>query len=384
MWNVQTLDVLTIPREETFRGTRRVIQMDPEIDSRYGAYVESQPNALIYHHPVWLQVLTRENGGQPLCLACEGSDGRLCGVLPLFETRGLPFGRGQLTGRRLSSLPRTPVGGPLASDREATAALLRAAAERIDQDGRIQLQIKMGSDELDGVVDGIAGARWRPAYVMELPDRVEDLRFGNSRNHSRIRSSINKANKLNLHLREADSEADLRAWYDVYLGTLRWHAIPPRSYRFFKAAWDVLRPRGFFRLLLAEVNESHETRLLAGSIFLMFGRTYFYAFTGCRRGDLSLRANDAIQWRAIHDACAAGFRYYDLGEVPERHDGLAQFKGKWGAQEQWLYRYYYPVPPEFESGALESNWRANLIKTVWRRLPLKATMAFGDTVYRYL
>jgi CelD/BcsL family acetyltransferase involved in cellulose biosynthesis len=384
MWNAYTHDTLTVSRDDTSSGTRRVIQIDPEVDSRYEAFVETQPNALIYHHPAWLQVLSRENDSRPLCLACEDSDGRLHGVLGLFETRGLPFIGRQLAGRRLSSLPRTPVAGPLASDRDAAAALLRAAAEQVDTAVGTQLQIKAASNDFDGLVDGIPGARWRPAYAIELPERVEDLRFGNSKNHARIRSTVNKAEKINLRLREADSEEDLRAWYDVYLETMRWHAVPARSFRFFKAAWDVLRPLGFLRVLLAELHEPHQTRLLAGSIFMMFGQTYFYAFNGCRRGDLSLQPNDVIQWHAIHEACRRGFRYYDLGEVPQKHDGLSFFKSKWGAQEKWLYRYYYPAPKEFESGELESGRMDELRRAIWRRLPLKATMFIGDRLYRYL
>jgi len=60
---------------------------------------------------------------------------------------------------------------------------------------------------------------------------------------------------MKLRVREAAVEADLSAWYDVYLETMRWHAVPPLSYRLFKAMWDVLRPQGYMRLLVAELHE---------------------------------------------------------------------------------------------------------------------------------
>src|SRR5262249_56274015 len=106
----------------------------------------------------------------------------------------------------------------------------------------------------------------------------------------------------------AETERDLRAWYGLYVDTMRWHVVPPRPYRFFEVAWQLLRPRGLLRLLLAEQHEARQSRLLAGSIFLMFGQTVFYAFNGRRREDLSLEPNDAIQWQAIHDAFRRGFR----------------------------------------------------------------------------
>src|SRR5438093_7833843 len=116
-------------------------------------------------------------------------------------------------------------------------------------------------------------------------------------------------------------------------------AVPPRPYQFFEVVWKRLQARGFLRLLLARQSAAGRSRLLAGSLFLMFGQTVFYAFTGWRREDMSLRPNDAIQWQAIRDACFQGFRYYDFGEVTKNNQGLAQFKSSWGGEPHWLYRY---------------------------------------------
>ena len=57
------------------------------------------------------------------------------GVLPLFYIQGL------LTGHRFSSLPRTPIAGPLACDEQAATVLLRAAVERTSDERRVQLQL---------------------------------------------------------------------------------------------------------------------------------------------------------------------------------------------------------------------------------------------------
>jgi lipid II:glycine glycyltransferase (peptidoglycan interpeptide bridge formation enzyme) len=139
------------------------------------------------------------------------------------------------------------------------------------------------------------------------------------------------------------------------------------------------------RLLIAEQYQAGQSRLLAGSIFLMFGQTVFYAFNGRRREDLSLRPNDVIQWRAIQDACRDGFRRYDFGEVGENQHGLAEFKSKWGAERRQLTRYCYPAPHDLQMGILNSGSRAReLLNVAWRRLPLKATTLFGNWIYKYL
>jgi lipid II:glycine glycyltransferase (peptidoglycan interpeptide bridge formation enzyme) len=137
-------------------------------------------------------------------------------------------------------------------------------------------------------------------------------------------------------------------------------------------------------LLLAKHHEAGRTRLLAGSLFLMFGQTIFYAFTGWRRADMPLRANDAVHWRAMHDACANGFRYYDFGEVTKDNQSLAEFKSKWGAEPNWLYRYYYPAPRELEVAILESNSRIlQLAHAAWRRLPISATVLLSNWIHHY-
>jgi lipid II:glycine glycyltransferase (peptidoglycan interpeptide bridge formation enzyme) len=139
-------------------------------------------------------------------------------------------------------------------------------------------------------------------------------------------------------------------------------------------------------LLLAERLAGGRRELLAGSLFLMFGQTVFYAFNGCESDGRSLRANDLLQWQAITDACQAGFRHYDLGEVVETQEGLHEFKSKWGAQPRRLYRYYFPSPGSVQATAMEASRGTvgRLAKAAWRRLPWRATAVLGDRVYSYL
>jgi Acetyltransferase (GNAT) domain len=357
----------------------RIIAVDPQTDPRWEAFVAAHPDGLIYHHPRWLQVIEKAYGGKLIAFACENADGQLRGVLPLFHTRGL------LTGYRVSSLPHTPVAGPLALDDESTAALAGEAVKWVQAKRGARLQLKVAQAGLDKLVDNVVGLPWEETYALELPTRPQDLHFGNSRNHARIKWAINKAAKLGVQVRDAATEGELCSWYKLYLDTMRSHAVPPRPYRFFKVAWELLSPHGEIRLLLAEQHQGGQSKLLAGSIFLMFGHTVVYAFNGRRREALSLRPNDVIQWQAIRDACKDGFRHYDFGEVEESNQGLAEFKGKWGAEPRRLYRYYCPAPHELETGILQPNSVARqCANALWRRLPLKATAVLGDWLYSHL
>lgn len=362
----------------------RVIETNPGSDPRWEAFLLEHPDASIYHHPAWLAALEQEYGQKAVYLACENASGEILAILPLMYTKGVPFNwGGTLTGCRLSSLPRTPVAGPLSVDSRATAAVLQDAIQRVSYEGRTRLQIKTHGRELEGMVAGLICTPWRFSYVLRLPESSAGpcFRIANSEARASVKRAVNKATRSGLRTRPAETDAELREWHRLYLETMRRNTVPPRPYRFFRALWEFLRPKGMMQLLLAEQQE----RIVAGSIFLMFGKTVSYAFNGSRLQDLSLRPNDLIHWQAINDACARGFRFFDFGEVPEGNVDLAKFKTKWGAEPIRLHRYYYPGNGGGHDGSIDfgSYWRS-IGEAIWGGLPLTATAWLGDRIYSYL
>ena len=183
----------------------------------------------------------------------------------------------------------------------------------------------MPSNELDGMIDGLVGVSWKENYVLELPDNPERLQFGNSVTRHRIKSAVKKAKNLGVQVRIADSEQDLKEWYELYLGTMRWHTSLPRPYQFFETLSELLRPRQLMRLLLAEQYRDGQRNLLSGYLLLMAGKTVHCYLKGRRKEDLGLHPNDILQWQAIHDSCKESFRRYNFLEVQETgRDHLAR------------------------------------------------------------
>jgi hypothetical protein len=362
----------------------QALEIDFRADARWQSFVETHPDGSIYHHPLWLDVLEKEYGHRIIALACENGLGELRAILPLVHTKGFPLHiGGQSAARRLSSLPRTPIAGPLSLDRQASAVVLRDAIARVKNDPGLRLQIKTHTSGLETLAEGLVCKPWRLTYVLELPSHCEDLRLGNSRNRARIRWAVNKAARERVHVRAAENKDELRAWYGLYLLTMRRNVVPPRSYRFFETLWNSMHASGLMELLLAEQSGDTDKKLLAGSIFLMFGETVSYTFNGARREDFSLRPNDAILSFAIQKACKAGFRRFDFGEVPDGHTRLAEFKSKWGSEPRQLVRYYYP--PASESLREQSDgYVYHLAESIWQRLPLKTTAMLGDWIYGHL
>jgi len=361
------------------RSACRLTEIDVSADRRYEQFVASRPEAVIFQHRAWLQVLEREYGVHSLVLGCEDQNRELVGVLPLFHTRGLPLGLGGALGcRRLSSLPRTPVAGPLAVNSAVTAQLLQGAIEYAGREPGLHLEIKTLHPLPAGIAPALNPVSWRIFYMLDLPSRPEEIRFGNSNKHSQIKRGMGKALKQGLRPALAETEAELADWYAIYARTMQRNRIMARSWRLFAAMWELLRPRNLMHLWLAKRN----AEVVAGVLVLAYGGTAFYGFGGWREGAEYSHANDLLHWEAIHEACRLGFRSYDFGEVPEGDAGLAQFKSKWNTRAERLQRYYYPALT-FSAADSRAHLR-RVAKSLWQRMPNFAARRLSDWLYGYL
>jgi CelD/BcsL family acetyltransferase involved in cellulose biosynthesis len=207
------------------------------------------------------------------------------------------------------------------------------------------------------------------------------IRFGDSRNHSGVMQKVRSAERSGLVVRPADSAADLRDWYRLYLRTVRAVGVLPRPRELFERILTTMQPRGMASLLLAEARGADKPRIVAGSLILSLGKTAFYAFNARDARHLALRPNDAIQWHAIRTAAVEGREWYDLGEADEGST-LEAFKKKWASHREQLVRYYHPAPAlRSDHSSRNTGRRAT---AVWRRLPIVATAHIGELVGRRL
>jgi len=246
---------------------------------------------------------------------------------------------------------------------------VQAAVERTRAEPRAQLRLKVMSNALDGLVEGMVGVPAYEVYLLALPDRPELLHLKSS-----IKRPINMAAKLGVQVRQAQTEGELHAWYKLYLHAIRKFGTMPNSYHYYKIAWQRLHSRGLLRLLLAEHVEAGQRRLVGGLLALLYGQTVSLISIGSRREDQALRPNDALYWQAIQDACADGFRWCDLGDVELANQGLAKFKSKWGAEAKMVYDYSYPTSHNGMSSTqyLPRSPVHRLARAVWPHLPINA------------
>ncbi|MCZ6703696.1 MAG: GNAT family N-acetyltransferase [Ignavibacteria bacterium] len=364
-----------------------VKEVNASTDDKWIEYISNNTQATIYHHPLWLKIIEKETGQRVLKLICTDNNDNIQGLFPLQYTKGFPFGLGGIPGtRRLASLPRTPVCGPLTSNSKVTNLLIQKATDIVSNESDCLLQIKFFDPEINDDLGILYKYFWREIYIKEIPDFPYEIRYGKSKNHAKIKWAVNKAEQNNVIQRTGKTEDDLKKWYSLYLDTMRIHTTPARSYSFFKNLWEILRPKGLMQLQLAEIEENGEKTIIAGSILFFYNKTVTHAFSGSsrRRIHIELRPNDLLHWYAMLDAQKNGFKSYDFGEVSKGNLGLATYKKKWDTVKINLFHYYYPKPAQLEEEDLDSGTRSWLKEIIWQKLPLNLTAKLGEIVYKRL
>ena len=358
---------------------------DSEYDLEWDDFVKNHPNGTLFHLSSWLKILARESGQNILKLCSTNEQNDINGIFPLQFTSGLPFGIGGIPGtRRLSSLPRTPTGGPLTANDFVTKSIIEKAIDSVEKDNGRLLQIKSFSSDLDDKVTLLNKYFWREIFIKEIEDSPDQLRFGNSRNHATVKRAVNKAKKCGVSFRFADSMRDLIQWYSLYLETMRYHTTPARSFDFYKNIWEELRPMGLMKLAVAEITQGGIKKIIAGNILFYYNKIVNYAFNGSNRKYFKLHANDLLHWEAIYDAQKKGFKYYDFGEVSQAHSGLAAYKKKWSSTIWKMNHYYYPKLLATANKKLDPGTIKGLRGHIWQRIPLKITEKIGKQVFKKL
>ena len=178
---------------------------------------------------------------------------------------------------------------------------------------------------------GFAAGQPRFNFVVPLEGRNEDDVLAGM--NQLWRRNIRKAAKAGVQVRIADTatlEEDLGAFHALYVHTAERDGFTPRPLAYFRRMFAALAdPRtGGATLYLAH----HEGDLVAATIAVRVGRHVWYSYGASSTEKRDVRGSNAVQWRMIQDALAAGARVYDLRGITDTlapadpHVGLIQFK----------------------------------------------------------
>jgi hypothetical protein len=361
-----------------------VLIADNSFDESIKCFLKNNNNSTFYHLPEYLNILAEESKQSVLKILCLNKEHRIFGYLPLITTKGFPFNIGApFSSKRLSSLPRTPVCGPIYESETVLNLLLDFAIELTKSRERFILQLK-AFENLSEYSKKIYSNFWRKSFLKELPPKGEKIKYKNHQIERDVLRIIRKSERSNLKFITANSIKDLQIWYKLYLQNARFHSVPPRKFLFFKELWNKFFEKGLLNLNLIIKEEFRIQKPIIGSLSFKYKETVLGAFKG-RDFRYHTKINDDILHHyEFLKAQDEGYKFFDLGEVASDDVGLQKYKQKWGVIESSIYHNYF-FNDLYKSNIVSIKGQNNSFASrIWKLLPIELTAFIGEKINQYL
>jgi len=300
-----------------------VTQPDEE---RWRTFVEEHPHGNVFHTPEMFRVFERTQGHRPEAWAVvDGSSEILVLMTPVrINLRSGPLER--LTTRAVSYGSVLCRGSEEA--RAALGLLLTTYAEAVNRRSLFtELRNLHDVSDLRPVLEScgyVHEDHLNFLVALDLP--VEEIQ---SRIARSTRQAIRKGLRDgNVSITEVCHRDELAAWYRVLEQTYRNARIPLADLSLFEAAFDILRPLGMVRFVLARVDDA----VVACSAELAYKDTVYGWYGGSDRRYNRYVPNDLLTWHILEWAATSGYRVYDFGGAgkPGEDYGVRNFKAKFG------------------------------------------------------
>lgn len=215
-------------------------------------------------------------------------------------------------GRRLAYVPRGPIG-----DDATLAPALEALARHARESGALFLKVDPElTPEQAGRALESAGYRRAPdiqpvlaTLELDLAPDVDTLFAALEKD---TRWSVRQAQKRGVAIREATSDADLRAFYDLYAVTGERARFITRTWEYYRLVWRTLIDAGLATLRIAE----QEGTPVAGAMTWHCGEKELYMYGATNDAGRKCFAAYGLVWRSIESAREQGYRRFDFGGIP--------------------------------------------------------------------
>lgn len=303
-------------------------------EDAWRAFVAANPAGNIFHTPEMSRVFERAAGYQPQLWAAVDAEGRPLALLAPAEIAVLGGPLRRLTTRAVAY--GSVLVAPGAAGREALTPLL-AAYRRAAGRRALFTELRNLSDMTE----------WRPAleaggfiyeghlnFLIDLA-RPAGVVWQGIRDNAR--RNIKKAQREGVTVEEVTEPAQVPVAYEILQNVYRRLQVPLADRSLFEAAFEILQPRGMFKIMLAQVAGQP-----AGVMTLLLHQgTIIYWYTGVDKAFSAHRANDLLVWWALEWGSRNGYRTFDFGGggKPDEEYGVRDFKAKFGGELVNFGRY---------------------------------------------
>jgi FemAB-related protein (PEP-CTERM system-associated) len=347
----------------------RCLKCDGE-DPRWDEFVRGDSQGTFFHLLKWRDVIARNFGYEPFYLYVE-KEVEILGILPLFLVKSLLF------GKRLMSLPVCIYGGLVSRNEEASRLLLDQAQEFAHRYKVAHLEIRGNPYSVNrGVFENqISHYKRNDQHVTFLREIHANEEVNFSLIPRKQRRMIRQAQKNGLRSIRDDSR--LRDCYQIYAESLRHLGTPIYSYRYFQDIHATFGEQ--CRVLLVEFQD----KVVAGVLSFFYKDQVLPYYAGSLPKFRPLAPNDFMYWDLMCFGASNGYKIFDFGRS-KKDTGSFAFKRHWGFEPQPLPCFYYQVGTTEMSDTTSLNTELQWAIRLWRRLPLRLTMALGPRIAPHL
>jgi len=328
----------------------------------WDAYVDSHPNASLYHRYRWRAVIDQAFGHETLYLVARSASGKLCGLLPVVRLKSRLFGDFGV------SLPFFNYGGVIADHPAIASRLLEQAAREAEQRGLTHLEIRSTRK-----INDWPTRTDKVSMVRRLPDSTEqlDMELG-----AKVRAQIKRAKQEQAEAAIGGREL-LDDFYRVFSINMRDLGTPVYGKHFFRTILETWPDKAHIVVLRLN-GRPVATAFLLGDRDLME-----IPWASTLRSVNPMNMNMLLYWHVLQFSIERGYRYFDFGRST-RDAGTYRFKKQWGAQPvQHVWHYWLPQGAALPELKPDSPKFRFLVKC-WQKLPVALTRLLGPAIVRSL
>lgn len=330
--------------------------------AEWDAFLAVHEHATVDHLWAWRDVIKQSLGhGSEYLIARRGS--QVVGALPLILVHSRIF------GRSVVSMPFLNYGGILASESEATSALVDAARDVAIRFGATHVELR----HIQRQCPDLPCRRHKLAMSMALPATSDAMWTALDR---KVRNQVRKAQKENLEVVSGGREL-VDEFYAVFAHNMRDLGTP-------------VYPRDLFERTMRAFPEHarifivrHRGRAAAAGVSIAFGDRVLNPWASSLREFRSLNPNMLLYWAMLDHAVGTGARIFDFGRSSP-DSGTHQFKLQWGAKAEQLHWEYVLLSRADVPQQDPSNSKFQWAIRAWQQLPVPVANVVGPWVARSL
>lgn len=337
--------------------------IDPCSSKEWMRFIESHPDAGIFHHPVWMTML-RDIYGYRMFAVCLKDGESIRAGIPFADVHSF------LTGKRWVALPFSDHCRPLLPHDDSSAVDVMIGYLKSKQGSetpKVEIRWEIESSYATFKATNFV------THTLHLAGRNEASLFKSF--NSQVQRSVKKAEREGVVIKECTTFEEFEMFYRLQVITRKRLGVPAQPRTFFKGVWDYIMKPGFGFVLIA----FKDATPMGGGVFFKFNNMVIYKYSASDMTYKSLQPNHAFLWKGIQRALAEGCTTFDFGRSEKNNKGLRYFKRSWSATEQELgYTVLADRPPKPGPSKLDA-----VIAPVIRRSPEFVCTLSGELLYKH-